>query len=234
VFWLGQASSSKIIYSKPHAYLEKIDFPLLGDRIDASVLINRNKVSMVKGELYTLRRQLIFGLDNLHVYGPGWTEPNRNRIFVAFKQSIMALASPGKTTFGARRLFVIPKNYLGQALDKHQTLTKYRIALAIENSQEILTKKLLDAWMAGSIPVYVGPSLGDFGIPDGLAIECGASVEEVKEGIHQAPNLDHEAFLSKLKDWLFDELTFSQWGWEPSWRRIFDIDVSLPSGERTV
>ena len=234
LFWLGKASSSKAMYSKPHAYPKKVDFPRVGDRLETSVLINGNKLSMVKGELYTLRRQLIFGLDNLNVYGSGWTAPHGKRILVAVKQGIIALASLGKMTFGARRLFVIPESYCGQAADKNQTLGKYRIALAIENSQEILTEKLLDAWMAGCIPIYVGPTLGDFRIPDGLAIECGASVEEVREGIRQALNLDHEAFLSKLKDWLFNESTVSQWSWEPSWRRIFDIDVSLPPGEPTV
>jgi len=186
---------------------------------------------MAQGELYSLRRQVIYGLGNLHVYGSGWTESKGERILVAIKEGIIALATPGKMTFGVRRLFVIPENYWGQALDKNQTLTKYRIALAIENSQEILTEKLLDSWMAGCIPVYVGPTLSNFRIPDGLAIECGASFEEVEEGVREALNLDHEAFLNKLRAWLFEESTVCLWSWEPSWRRIFEVDVSVPPAE---
>lgn len=227
IFWLGRSFSSEVTYMKPHSYLHELDFPRVGDRVDATAFINGNKVSMVKGELYTLRRQLIYGLNNLDVYGSGWTDPKGKRIIVAIKQGIIALASPGKMRFGARRLFVTPEKYMGQVPDKHDTLRKYRVVLAIENSQEILTEKLMDAWMAGCIPVYVGPPLSDFKIPDGLAIECGANFEEVNEGIHKALKLDHAAFLSELKDWLFEESTVFLWSWEPAWKRIFEVDISV-------
>ena len=226
IFWLGKPLSSGPIYRKPHVFIDEIDFPQVDGRNEAAVIVSRNKVSMTKGEMYTLRRQVIHGLDNLHVFGSGWSEPKGTRVFRAIKESVIALATPGRFTFGVRRLFVMPKNYEGQVSDKHATLAKYRVVLAIENCQENLTEKLLDAWMAGCIPVYVGPTLSEFDIPDGLAIECGDSFEEVEVGLARALAMNHHEFSERLKRWLFEESTLSVWSWEPAWKRIFDVEIS--------
>jgi hypothetical protein len=61
---------------------------------------------------------------------------------------------------------------MGPVEDKLKTLRQYRFALIIENSDEYVSEKIVDALLAGVVPLYVGAELSRFGFPDGIANVC--------------------------------------------------------------
>ena len=46
---------------------------------------------------------------------------------------------------------------------------------------EIMTEKIFDAFANGVIPIYVGPSLNEYGLPSNTAFQCSGKAEEVIE-----------------------------------------------------
>jgi hypothetical protein len=70
-----------------------------------------------------------------------------------------------------------------------------------------MSEKLFDALIAGCIPVYVGPSVIDYGIPGDLVIEVEPSVTSVATGIEAAKRIDFAAFQERLHSWLSLETT---------------------------
>jgi hypothetical protein len=50
-------------------------------------------------------------------------------------------------------------------------MRRYEVAVVIENEPTYVSEKLFDALSAGCIPVYVGPPLGDYRIPQHLAVQ---------------------------------------------------------------
>jgi hypothetical protein len=54
---------------------------------------------------------------------------------------------------------------------------------------EIMTEKIFDAFMNGVIPIYVGPSMHEFGFPRNIAFQCKGKSDEIIEfvsGISEA------------------------------------------------
>jgi hypothetical protein len=71
-------------------------------------------------------------------------------------------------------------NYFGNAVNKIETLSDYRYSLVIENSLEYISEKLVDAILAGTVPIYVGPDLELCGFPVGIAITCKPEVDDIE------------------------------------------------------
>jgi hypothetical protein len=148
------------------------------------VIIQGNKFSSHKGELYSLRRRIIKSLQssNLSLYGTDW---NRGFIFdlrnwlrsaATISLNLISLSSLGN--IGSRYY-----NYNGEVNDKHATLLKYQISLVVENSADFVSEKLFDSLRAGCVTVYIGPSLETFGIPESAAIQVQAKVSKAKSEI---------------------------------------------------
>lgn len=171
------------------------------NRQNRFVMILGNHFSVAKSELYSLRREIAVQKKVLlDVYGPNWSTSifvNYLRTFNSLKRFFAAgnfsLKTPSKIWF--RREMI---NYCGVTENKFETYQNYRFALVIENSPDYVSEKLIDAIIAGTIPVYVGPRLFDFGFPSNIALEvegnCNAIVKgmnllvdsvELQETIHQ-------------------------------------------------
>jgi hypothetical protein len=83
-----------------------------------------------------------------------------------------------------------------------------KVAPVVENSEELMTEKLFDAWFYGCIPVYVWPDLAPLGFPSSLFIRCKRStVAEVSARITEAINIDHGVYLRNLQVFLADRET---------------------------
>ena len=56
-------------------FLQKsqINVPETQNRIDRYILINSNKISLIPGELYSLRKRIASVTDLIDLYGPGWS-----------------------------------------------------------------------------------------------------------------------------------------------------------------
>ena len=104
------------------------------NRSNKAVLVNRFKISMLRGENYSLRRESVRQLRNLDVYGSGWDTGWLPRVILVAKESVIAMLAPANFGVGAKNLFVKPRTYKGEVLDKIRVMSKYKVALVIENS----------------------------------------------------------------------------------------------------
>jgi hypothetical protein len=133
-------------------------------RQNKAVIIQGNKFSARKGELYSLRRKIIKRLENdIDLFGTDW-----NRGFgydwlrwciSAFNSNIKEVSVGSLRGIGRKR-----GNYFGSVTNKYQTLNKYKIAIVIENSADFVSEKLFDSLSAGCLVIYVGVNLHEFGI----------------------------------------------------------------------
>jgi hypothetical protein len=176
------------------------------------VLINGNKYSSISGELYSLRRKCAHGINALDVYGTNW---NRgllfNLKFLLGEGFIGLKAGHFPSRKSVAFLFKRIPNWKGSPKNKLQTMSRYKLSLVIENSEEFLSEKLFDSFFSGCVPIYVGPDVSHFGIPPELVIQVSPELESIVTGIQRAKSLDYESWLIDLKTWLNDPKTEQKW-----------------------
>jgi len=198
IVWVGRPFQPNLKWPQTWRDLEKST-----ERLDRVVLINSDKWSFIEGQLYWLRATIVSSEARLDTAGQGWKigvlRRFSYRIF-EFLRTFSSLSIPSLR--GLRHALAVPTNYVGTPADKVRFMSKYKVALVIENSQEIVTEKLFDAWFAGCIPVYVGPNLKPYGLRDDLIIQCEPSEESVIDGIDRALATNYSAFQRDLEDYL--------------------------------
>jgi hypothetical protein len=176
-------------------------------RVDRAVIVNADKWSFIKGQLYWLRSGLAARDRRVDVFGHGWNRSFgvrlAHRIYEILRTINLGVVPRLK---GSLFLLAKPISFLGPANLKVQVMKKYKVAVVIENSAELVTEKLFDAWFAGCIPVYVGPALRNFSIPGNLiVVPTEASVSAVSNAISEALRMDHGSFISNLREFLDSE-----------------------------
>lgn len=207
----GAVSHSDIPYpQKWHQNLEFREF--VSTRSEKVALINGNKLSFIKGEMYSCRRECIFEIPNLDLYGTGWDISFMRKllIFLAeFRLAIMNQMWPRLSN--SRNWLRKPTNWKGAPKSKLETLSLYKYTLVIENSMDALTEKLFDAFFARCIPVYVGPAIAKFEIPESLVVQVEPNLSSIKEGIAIAKAMDYEEWKTRVNTWLLQDTVFDKW-----------------------
>jgi hypothetical protein len=149
-----------------------------------AVMVQGNKFSARKGELYSLRRKVIImlGQNKLDLYGTNW---NKGFCFDIVKWITSAKRSRiNQISFNSLyRLGNKYSNYCGNTNDKPITLSQYKIAIVIENSADFVSEKLFDAVRSGCVTVYVGPDLKTFKIPISSAIQLGINPQLISKTV---------------------------------------------------
>ncbi len=177
-----------------------------------AVAINADKWSAVRGEQYSLRRRCYASDSRIDVYGHGWGDSDLKRLERIAKEIVIALRF-GKLPLilNTRYGFVRPVNYKGSSDDKAMTLSNYKVSLVIENSSEYMSEKLVDALLAGTIPVYVGPNPLLFGIPNKLFFHSEPDPESISKAISKALEIDTQDFHNNVRSWASNETTIEFW-----------------------
>lgn len=160
------------------------------------VIVNANKSSAVRGEMYSTRRAVIRALDSqgmgVDVYGPGWRSPAKALIkhwaVYSTRRLIGSGGIPDPRT--ARLLLTRPRHWMGAPSDKTALMARYRVAIVIENSLDFVSEKLVDAAAAGCIVVYVGPSLATHGIPEDSVVRAKGDPPSIVSTVQAVMNLD--------------------------------------------
>jgi hypothetical protein len=143
-------------------------------------LIQRNNFSCVKGELYTLRRQLIKACQGqIEIRGEGW---NKSKILQVM--NYIKIVRYYKNILNIYEINLIPRYLVKNAkylpvTDKQKFLESVRVAIVIENAADYVSEKLFDCLRAGTVPIYVGPSLSIFGIPEDCVIRSEPNVKSL-------------------------------------------------------
>ena len=181
-------------------------------RLDEIALVAGNKLSLIPGELYSLRRRCIFEIDNIAHFGTSWDSSTLTRI----KELVNAMRSA--LSFGifpkldsTKYWFKKYKCWLGSPVEKRVCLSSYKYSLVIENSADYISEKLFDAFFSLTIPIYVGPNVEDYGIPDDLVVQCEQNVDAIKEGIQKARAIDYDIWCIEVMEWLGQSQTRDSW-----------------------
>lgn len=184
-------------------------------------LIAGGKLSFIAGELYSLRREVIHNDSRVDLYGQGWQKSYLERLKeIAYQLAVLVTSKKAISNRALALYFRKPKRPFGPIDDKISINSQYKVSVVIENSASYMSEKLLEAIVAGSIPVYVGPDPSDFGIPESLFVLAKANRESIFEGVSEALAIDYELW---AKDALhFLESSEVQEGWSLShfWNAI--------------
>jgi hypothetical protein len=199
------------------------------ERVDRFAIINANKMSFVKGELYSLRRIAAQKSLDIDVWGFDWNMPWLKKSTKAFEELLIPL----KHGFGVKLSaidgwFRSPLSFKGTTADKIATLASYRFALVIENSIEYMSEKLFDSLFAGTFPIYVGPNPADFGMPEFVAIHAKPDINSIMKAIEQARTIDLESWRASVLAWLKSDGVEQAWSGPFVTQQIIDkIDQQL-------
>ena len=176
------------------------------------ILVSGNKISFIKGELYSLRRQCIRYIPSIAHYGTRWDISFMEKLKEILVVSLDTLKAGILPNYGSlKSFFEVYQNWLGSPLDKIECISRYKYSLVIENSADYLSEKLFDAFFGGTIPIYVGPSLDVYGIPSNLVIQCSPDFESVKEGISKAYKINYDSWREDVQKFLELPKTRSTW-----------------------
>jgi hypothetical protein len=176
--WLQSSSSQNFNWPIGRARILADDF---SNRLARAVAIHSNKISLSTNERYSLRRELIIDRDiPLDTFGEGWDWHLFKRTIEATKAFRTLETQNSNVLIPLSRYLnfkpIVDRSFKG---DKVERMRKYLVSIVIENDPSYVSEKIWDAFNAETVPIFIGPSLKYFGIPDGLAIECEANKEAV-------------------------------------------------------
>ena len=198
-----------------------LDWPQQFDKIVKSnssriskrqVMINSNLFSLYKGENYSLRRKTVNEIDSVDLFGYGWCNSFINKLKIITIDLVKYFRIPRPLSLNcAKYFFSNPRNYFGPVVNKSDIVSKYQIAVIIENCNDYMSEKVFDSFFSGTIPVYVGPNLVDYGIPSYLYFQAENSVNGIKMALAKAMKQDYLEWKSNLDHWLNDPGTAEKW-----------------------
>ena len=172
-----------------------------GERSMRAVMIQGNKFSARKGELYSLRRRILKRMDvtEMSLFGTNWNSGinfdwwhwSRS----ALNSSVCEIDFKSMEGMGAKY-----SNYYGATKNKFNTLSNHQISVVIENSSDFVSEKLFDSVRAGCVSVYVGPNLEDFGIPRDSAICVEGHAKPVIQKVRQLQQMPKSQLQSLAED----------------------------------
>jgi hypothetical protein len=142
-------------------------------RINKFCFIQANRWQIVKNEKYSLRRRVLKECNEyVDIYGRNWNQGLMVDLLYLLRSMPNALIAKSISLRAINGVGIRFNNCMGPVEDKLKTLRQYRFALIIENSDEYVSEKIVDALLAGVVPLYVGAELSRFGFPDGIANVC--------------------------------------------------------------
>jgi hypothetical protein len=207
-------------------------------RLEKVVVVNGNKLSLIRGELYSLRRSAISQVKNIDLFGTSWDSKFLDRLKILLKATGLAVISGRTPVFsGLRGWFKSYPQWRGAIgsgyspssnKEKLAIMAKYKYALVIENSLDYMSEKLFDAILAGCIPIYVGPEVENYGIPSNLVVQAKPNLGSILECLESAKRLDFDLFQSHAQEYLNDPQTKLKWSRENVYKRILELVLERP------
>jgi alpha(1,3/1,4) fucosyltransferase len=205
--------TSNSYFPWPQDWDQNLEFKeVVTTRSESVVLINGNKLSFIKGEMYSFRRKCVLNLPSLDVYGIGWDHGFLRRLLIFAAEIKLAIKNRMRPRLSNSRGWLKrPTNWKGAPKSKLETISKYKYSLVIENSMDYMTEKLFDAFFARCIPIYVGPDVGKYEIPANLVVRVEPTLNSIERGIEIAKAMDYEQWRTSLDAWLMSDAVFNKW-----------------------
>jgi len=195
--------------------------PIEKRNLNRPIFIYSNKLSFVKGEYYSLRRECLHKIPEIDHYGNNWNLDFIKKLKILLGTlRIEMSAKHFRLKNGSKYWFKNWKSWKGVASNKYKLYEQYKFAIVIENCDDSLTEKIFDAFFNFTIPIYVGPNLRDWGIPEALAIQVNPNISDIKLGIEKAKLKNYQSWKIELKEWLEKEETKKNWSSTEVFQRL--------------
>jgi hypothetical protein len=190
---------------------------------DKFVIINSNLLSLRAGENYSLRRKVIGQIPTLDLYGFQWNNSYFDKLLAFVKEfkKYMPRIYELKLS-GLKYYFKTFDNYLGAVSNKREVISLYKYSVVIENSCDYVSEKLFDAFLSGCFPVYVGPNLSRYDLPENLYIQAEPNFIDIKKKMVCAQETDLAQWSARLKTWLAEDRTYKNWSSELFFAKILN------------
>lgn len=203
-------------------------------------MINENKSSAVKGNLYSLRGKAIKTLSKAgfktDVGGVHWDNSLFWHIMTSIRSIAFAVSQGCLPHWSAFRTALREGPNLklhGRVDSQIEFLAQYQFALVIENEATYVSEKILNAIMAHSIPIYVGPELESIGLPRGVALQASPTPYAILKTLTEFDTKKQTAILEIGKEWITSVSTVDRWGITPGFERLlsrindFVMDIGI-------
>lgn len=199
------------------------------ERSKALTIVNANKFSFTKNSQYMIRTWLIKQLSKsgieITIAGNQWQISFLIQFYRQLKSFTNALINYQKPNLKGFYLPIKANDKIklvGTIENEIEHLQKFEYALVIENDSQYLSEKLFNAICAGCVPLYFGPNLRLFGIPEGVAI----NISRMKPG-NVVKLLSDNEVCSKVKiegqTWFNQLETQKYWSQEAAAFRIAEL-----------
>lgn len=188
--------------------------------------IGANKVGLDPKGNYVLRRRLVTSLApvGLEVYGILWNDGLKRRLINRVSMALWGLRThqlpPLWSMFSD--LFQRYENAKGEVLDKNSILLRSKFSLIVENTNRMITEKLFDSLLSGTIPVYYGPDLGEFDLPATIALEIKKIGVPIGECLASLTDEDIKSRLDGIKNFLESQNFQENWLAESVYAKVYE------------
>ena len=182
------------------------------------VMVASRKLPFSRNDNYQVRSQIARFRHELgvQVYGMKWGESRWKllkenlRIYLFFLSQLF-IPNPAPLV---RSFLASKQEDISEVDDKFEILLRSDFSLVIENSDEYVSEKILDAFVAGSIPLYRGPDLDQFGIPNSSYIRMPQSLRDIPNVLENLADDDVEVLRQSARD--FCQVPEGLASWSPS------------------
>ncbi len=178
-------------------------------------MVASNKVSSVKLNNYQLRRKFASQFPSfvLHVFGSLWGLGFLEKIIHRLGVLKFALRTGTVPNFLQLygNLFKKYPTFRGGISDKHDVIRDSKFSLVIENNDNYVSEKIIDALVGGSIPIYFGGDFRFFGVPERSVVTGLYSVNEILAFIENISDQEVEERLTEARRWLKSQEFMQIW-----------------------
>ncbi len=170
-------------------------------------VISSNKSMAFPNELYSERVRAIRWFEQNHpqefdLFGKGWDRYNFEGTFLGIK-----IARLNRLTFLTKLLAPHYPSYKGAVSSKRETFSKYRFSICYENVKDIqgyITEKIMDSFLAGCVPIYLGTDNITDHIPLNTFVDkrAFATYEKLYAYIKNMPEQEYLGYLRAIESFL--------------------------------
>ena len=185
------------------------------------VMVNSNLLSLARDQNYSLRREIAAKMRTVDLFGFKWNNSSFEKFLTLVKELKKYLPSIYRIKLsGLKYYFKTFDNYLGSVVNKREAMSVYKYSIVIENSSDYVSEKLFDSLLSGCIPVYVGPDLSLYDLPENLYIQAEPNFVDIKSKMAHAQEQNYEEWAENLNVWLKQVNTKNNWSQEFFFQKI--------------
>jgi hypothetical protein len=164
---------------------------------------------------YSLRRRFAraLGKETLQVFGDMWAQSIKEKLIHRLSVFFFAI----KTGIFPNLVHVYGnlhwqfKTASGPIKDKQEILQEAKFSLIIENDDNYVSEKLLDAMINGCIPIYRGGVISAEILPSGLFIDLPKNPMELNQILDGLSEEEIKMYLSNIYSFITSSLFLNHW-----------------------